>query len=371
MLNLTESQETVVESVLETVGDQACCIVGGAGSGKSTVIKHLQNHFTTLGKTVVSVAPTNSAAQNIDGHTICRWIGATPYYDKKGELRFKIPIQGELLEETHVPGDILIVDEAFMVQKEWIAALHYKQNNPQIIFVGDSNQLPPVKESESILVLNELPKYKIEGSQRFGHNKFLMDLADGLLQCTDRQGVFSLLSTIPKKAELYATTNGYTCLSYTNSNCDRLNTLHTSYNGLDPVYLGQKLLMDRTILDSNLFAKEEVEVTQVHENSIMLEGKALYSLYDRDTLAEKEDWRKALLDDPKTSGKEWTKFYKNWEPYITLFYSQFRTVHAAQGQTMDKVALCVNDFQKCREFPTLKRLAYTAVTRSTGNIIAI
>jgi hypothetical protein len=320
---------------------------------------------------VVSVAPTNSAAQNIDGHTICRWIGATPYYSKKGELRFNIPIQGELLDETYAPGDILIVDEAFMVQKEWIAALHYKQDSPQIIFVGDSNQLPPVKESESILMLNKLPKYKIEGSQRFGDNQFLTELSEGLLRCTNRGEIFALLFTIPKKSELYATNSGYTCLSYTNANCDRLNAMHTSYKGLDPVYLGQKLLMDRTIMESNLYAKEEVEVTQIWENSVMLEGKALYTLYTRETLTEKENWRKTLLEDPKSTGNDWSKFYKHWEPYITLYYAQFRTVHAAQGQTMDKVAVCVNDFQKCRDFPTLKRLAYTAVTRSTGNIIAI
>jgi AAA domain len=371
MLKLSESQKTVVESVLETVGDQACCIVGSAGSGKSYVIKHLQNHFANLGKTVVSVAPTNSAAQNIDGHTICRWIGATPYYTKRGELRFKIPIQTELLKETYAPGDVLIVDESFMVQQEWIAALHEKQNNPQIIFVGDGNQLPPVKESESVLMLSDMPKFKIEGSQRFGDNEFLTDLADGLLNCTDRGEIFGLLATIPKKAELYAVNNGYTCLSYTNGNCDRLNVLHTSYNDLEPIYLGQKLLMDRTILESDLYTKEEVEVTDVCEDSVMLGGRALYKIHTSDTLADREAQRKFLLDEPNTSGKEWSRFYKEWEPYLTLYYSQFRTVHSAQGQTMDKVAICVNDFQKCRDLKTLKRLAYTAVTRSTGNIIAI
>jgi ATP-dependent exoDNAse (exonuclease V) alpha subunit len=372
-IDLTPAQEEAATAAIKSAENgMPHTITGGAGAGKSYVIRAIQEHYANEGYRIVSTAPTNSAALNIDGLTACRWMGAIPYYDKKGILRFKIPQQLDMLDDCdRSTGWALIVDEAFMLQKEWVAALEYKQKNGRIIYVGDPEQLPPVGESDSILVAKNYPGSNIPGSQRFGSSEFLVDLANALRVAGSRAEVFELLSKIPKKPELYALNKDYTCLSFTNSNCTRLNSIYTSYNDLAEVYPGQLLLMDRTILDEKVYTKEEIKVTMATHDLVILDDRLTYNLHTPRTLLQMQDEREDLLSSGKCSSSAWKEFYSRWENFLTLYYSRFRTVHSAQGQTLSKVALAVDDFEKCRDTQTLRRLAYTAVTRSTGDLIRI
>jgi ATP-dependent exoDNAse (exonuclease V) alpha subunit len=372
-INLAPAQEEAATAAIERAEKgQPYTITGGAGAGKSYVIRAIQEHYANEGYRIVSTAPTNSAALNIDGTTVCRWMGAIPYYDKKGNLRFKIPQQLDMLDDCdRSTGWALIVDEAFMLQKEWVAALEYKQGNGRIIYVGDPEQLPPVGETDSILVGKNYQGSNIPGSQRFGNSEFLVDLANDLRNSTTRGEVFDILNRIPKKSELYALNKDYTCLSFTNANCTRLNSIYTSYNDLDEVYVGQALLMDRTILDQKVYTKEEITVTLATPEMVILDDRLTYDIHTPQTLLQMNQERSDLLSQGEVRSSQWSDFYKRWENFLTLYYSRFRTVHSSQGQTLSKVALAVDDFEKCRDTQTLRRLAYTAVTRSTGDLIRI
>jgi hypothetical protein len=353
-INLTPAQEEAALAAIESA-EQGIpyTITGGAGAGKSYVIRAVQEHYANEGYRIVSTAPTNSAALNIDGLTACRWMGAIPYYDKKGNLRFKIPQQLDMLDDCdRSVGWALIVDEAFMLQKEWVHALEYKQTNGRIIYVGDPEQLPPVGEPDSILVDKSYPGSNIPGSQRFGNSEFLVDLANDLRNSSTRGEVFDILNRIPKKSELYALNKDYTCLSFTNANCTRLNSIYTSYNDLEEVYPGQVLLMDRTILDERVYTKEEITVTLATPEMVILDNRLTYDIHTPQTLLQMQQERSDLLSQGKVSSSYWKEFYSRWE-------------------TLSKVALAVDDFEKCRDTQTLRRLAYTAVTRSTGDLIRI
>jgi ATP-dependent exoDNAse (exonuclease V) alpha subunit len=372
-INLTPAQEEAATAAIKSAETgMPHTITGGAGAGKSYVIRAIQEHYANEGYRIVSTAPTNSAALNIDGLTACRWMGAIPYYDKKGILRFKIPQQLDMLDDCdRSTGWALIVDEAYMLQKEWVSALEYKQKNGRIIYVGDPEQLPPVGESDSILVDKRYPGSNIPGSQRFGNSEFLVNLASDLRTASGRAEVFEILERIPKKSELYALNKDYTCLSFTNANCTRLNSIYTSYNDLEEVYPGQVLLMDRTILDERVYTKEEIIVTLATPEMVILDNRLTYDIHTPKTLLQMQTERSDLLSQGEVRSSQWKEFYKRWENFLTLYYSRFRTVHSAQGQTLAKVALAVDDFEKCRDTKTLRRLAYTAVTRSTGDLIRI
>jgi ATP-dependent exoDNAse (exonuclease V) alpha subunit len=372
-INLTPAQEEAATAAIKSAENgMPHTITGGAGAGKSYVIRAIQEHYANEGYRIVSTAPTNSAALNIDGLTACRWMGAIPYYDKKGVLRFKIPQQLDMLDDCdRSTGWALIVDEAFMLQKEWVAALEYKQKTGRIIYVGDPEQLPPVGETDSILVEKSYTGSSIPGSQRFGNSEFLVNLANDLRVASSRGEVFEILSRIPKKPELYALNKDYTCLSFTNANCTRLNAIYTSYNDLDEVYPGQVLLMDRTILDERVYTKEEITVTLATPEMVILDNRLTYDIHTPQTLLQMQTERSDMLSQGNVSSSQWSEFYKRWENFLTLYYSRFRTVHSSQGQTLSKVALAVDDFEKCRDTQTLRRLAYTAVTRSTGDLIRI
>lgn len=133
-------------------------ITGGAGTGKSTVIREYVNQFC-MNKNVVLAAPTGVAAQHIDGYTmhhifnapIGNLIGLEPRYST------------ELLDET----DVLIIDEISMARIDLfeycMKVLQLANRNRlgdgkdsiQLIVSGDFYQLPPVANDTDNMKLQD------------------------------------------------------------------------------------------------------------------------------------------------------------------------------------------------------------------------
>lgn len=125
-------------------------ITGGAGTGKSTVIKEYVNRYCA-DKNVVLAAPTGVAAHHIDGYTMHRVFGVPV-----GNLIGKEPMDStEQLDDT----DVLIIDEISMARIDLfeycMKVLKIANHNRasagkkpiQLIVSGDFFQLPPVAGS--------------------------------------------------------------------------------------------------------------------------------------------------------------------------------------------------------------------------------
>ena len=124
-------------------------IAGKAGTGKSTLIKHIRE---TSKKNLVVLAPTGVAAVNVDGQTIHSFCG----------LPFSF-INKEAIHEHRDKNlyrnlDLLIVDEISMVRADVFDGMdHFFRINRfdktlpfgglQVILVGDLYQLSPVVET--------------------------------------------------------------------------------------------------------------------------------------------------------------------------------------------------------------------------------
>ena len=128
-------------------------IAGDAGSGKSTLIKemeeYVQEHNLLMSSLdlpiingVVKTAPTNFAAAIIGGVTVHR--GFQIKYNKFGPDELKATM-------FDYDNALYIVDECSMISKEIYNLIlkKAKQNNSHIVFIGDMNQLFPVKETLS------------------------------------------------------------------------------------------------------------------------------------------------------------------------------------------------------------------------------
>lgn len=115
-------------------------ITGQAGSGKSFLTKAIRD---SLPEVTVATATTGQAAQLIDGRTIHSFIGLIP---RKGL------VQSERIIERIFDCARLIVDEISMLSDVNFGNLmtRFEDMNhfPQIIFVGDFHQLPPVDTGE-------------------------------------------------------------------------------------------------------------------------------------------------------------------------------------------------------------------------------
>ncbi len=125
--------EEQISAVYRSYGSRISAITGGAGRGKTTIIKMLIAGW--MGN-VVLCAPTGRASQRmseatgIKASTIHRAI-----YDYNGGK----PERRELPKNS-----LIIVDEASMINLTLANDLLYSVRDSHIVFVGDADQLPPI-----------------------------------------------------------------------------------------------------------------------------------------------------------------------------------------------------------------------------------
>lgn len=152
---LTQDQQNALEVV--STGKNTF-ISGGAGVGKSTLIKDIQMRFLLQGKKILLMAPTGIAAYNIGGKTIHSALRCA-YSFELDEV--DIIQMVERLKAFHV----WIIDEISMVKTQLFKLMYrYIQQcgyKIQLIVIGDFYQLPPVK-SEYVFLSKEWWQFKFQ-----------------------------------------------------------------------------------------------------------------------------------------------------------------------------------------------------------------
>lgn len=156
-------------------------LTGKAGTGKTTFLKHIQQHS---GKKMAVVAPTGVAAINAGGVTIHSffqlplgtyihnyrpdWGESENHIFNKNQLLSKMRFQQNkriLLKEL----ELLVIDEVSMVRADVLDAIDTVlrsvrrcQDLPfggvQLLFIGDLFQLPPVVRQQEQALLNQVYK---------------------------------------------------------------------------------------------------------------------------------------------------------------------------------------------------------------------
>jgi ATP-dependent exoDNAse (exonuclease V) alpha subunit len=107
-------------------------IDGLAGTGKSTLIKKLQDEMKIRGISFKSLAPTNKAARIIQGQTIHKFIRS---HSKKGI--------SEMATKYIFIDEISMVPELFY---KYFIVLHRIRPDIKFIIAGDFLQMEPVKD---------------------------------------------------------------------------------------------------------------------------------------------------------------------------------------------------------------------------------
>ena len=144
-------------------------VTGGAGTGKSTLIRWLLNEFDG---SVLLGAPTAMAAVNIEGKTLHSLCQLPPAWIVKKDIK-EVPRRREIKE-----AKLLIVDEISMVTANLLdgVSAFFRLNRGvdtpfgglPVIMVGDMFQLPPVVNNETKDLFE-----RIYGSAKFYNAKCL------------------------------------------------------------------------------------------------------------------------------------------------------------------------------------------------------
>ena len=158
-IHLNEDQQAASAKILDFVKTKQqdfMVLNGAAGVGKSTTITYILEHlqkdthvcFTATTNKAVKVLRTMAAKKNLNVEciTIHSLLGLSMQF-KDGKETLKNGGKSQFGR-----FDLVVIDESSMVNSELLGFIHRAVNHSgktQVLFIGDSNQLPPVGEKMS------------------------------------------------------------------------------------------------------------------------------------------------------------------------------------------------------------------------------
>lgn len=209
--------EDISEKVTQAIddGDRVICrIIGKAGTGKTTVVPEIidrilkkKRNLKICVSAVANQAKNNLASKfpsnfKIDAKSIAALIGKTQIINNRGETEW-IDGEQEYMERIVIYGrslDILVVDEASMLDDKTMDLLKTICPKASIIYIGDKRQLRSISKDYTPVSAFSVKDvdYSIELLERVrqGEGAPILDLAD----------VFGDISAEPTEDALKATT---------------------------------------------------------------------------------------------------------------------------------------------------------------------
>jgi len=413
MIILNEDQQTFVDDFFKFLfsEEQACLLLGPAGSGKTTVItsvcddvipkyknmcqllglqvKYFYTHFTAT--TNKATAVLSSA---IDKHTatIQSLLGLVVMNDyKTGEQKLR-----KANKDTLISNSIIFIDECSMIDSQLFKFIHSETRDCKFVFIGDDKQLSPVKESIS--------KVFSQGYSKTVLNKIIRNEKQPVLQelCSQLRDTVSTLKFNPIKitpgivdhfndeeVDQFLKTNllhqnkDIKILAYTNKRVNLFNEyLRENRNQPKEFQVGEIVVNNSYIknIPYSLGVDEPVEITSIIPSSYTDIFGDTYSIKNVEVSCteRKGNFKGITFDNPTeyksllnklTKAKEWKTFFSLQEYTFDLRPFDACTVHKSQGSTFDTVLVDIGDINTCTQLNMTARLLYVAVSRAKNRVI--
>lgn len=193
--NLNPQQSDAVCHVLKS-RNQITLIKGGAGTGKTTLLKTLVPSIEKTGRQVYMFAPTAEASRNV-----LRSEGFKNA-DTLAQLINNKTIQSKVKDQ------VLLIDEAGLIgAKDMVKVLTIaNDNNARVILSGDPNQHSSIQRGDAIKTLTEvagLPDTKVTTiyrQKREAYREAIQDIANGNIQAGfNKLNQFGAIQELPSE----------------------------------------------------------------------------------------------------------------------------------------------------------------------------
>lgn len=183
-LHFDDSQ---IRAVYKVLNSRISCLTGGAGCGKTTILKRIIDCAKRMNMRVKLCSPTGKAAKRMSestglpATTIHRLIG----FGKQDSV---IPEGNSIDSEkagNMINTDWLFVDESSMIDSRLaLALLECVKNGTRVTFIGDPNQLPPVSKGcffYDIIDSGTIPVANLTTVHRQANGNDINDVAHAIL----------------------------------------------------------------------------------------------------------------------------------------------------------------------------------------------
>lgn len=413
--SLTLEQEDAYNLFKEYVDspEKTFLLTGCAGSGKSFLTRIMIDYVYNRGSSMCILAPTHKALNVIQNYlddskligcsTVAKFLFKKQVFnDSNGEMTF---IRDSHLFMKH-KFDYIFIDEASMIDSddfECFMRLHLSK----IVFIGDSYQLPPVGEANSIVFENVNYVAKLTTTVRTNnsglqnvYDQFRNYVDDNELELENNDHV----NVYETKGEFFNCiksnfTNDGTCkvIAYRNIVVNMYNTYVRKIlfdEGAGELYLpGEQLIFNKTYNDEYT---NNTEVTVQSVSRIqkphpytgicyivyelkLTDGGVLYKISE-ESKTQYNNYFNNMLNSIKTSksknkSNRWATYYKHryaFDPPITYGYAI--TAYKAQGSTIQTTFVDLDDIYYTmieKDHVIMKKAMYTSITRASDKMFVL
>jgi len=418
-ISLSEQQWQALQALEEFINskEKIYLLTGYAGTGKTTLLQaliaRLQQQYdprpialTALSNKATKVLQSMAYRWNceVDCMTCCRLLGLKPVIDKEtGGQKFE-PDRGRKNLTTEY--DLVVVDECSMINQEmWdllVNSVSQFTQRTQLLFVGDSAQLPPVGETEAPCFeaiihrsdLTEVIRYGgaiglLAEDIRTNLERPAMPRAQSDRNAEKTEGIF----TIPQpqweqlmlrafKSDAYENNpNQVRVLAYTNKRVSYLN------NKIRAAIYGDKAARfvagERLVARNACMGKDGILLQTSEECQVLAayltrhEGWRVWEL-EVETEENQERTLRVLHEDEGqrfkeilsdySEQKQWMAFWDYKELFHDVSYAYSLTVHKSQGSTFQDVFVDVPNLMLNRKVVERNQLYYVAFTRAAKRL---
>lgn len=411
-MELNADQQAAVDGFFQFLlsKESKMALIGAGGVGKTFVMSHLidkvmpQYHdmcalmgIPVIYTDVVMTATTNKAAEvlaqatNRPAQTIHSFLHLTVKTDYESGIT---ELQRTNAWHTH-HNTVVFVDEASMADFPLLKELDEATVNCKVVYVGDSCQLAPVKESFSpafnvplqfeltIPMRTDVPELQALNQEI---REFVRD--GKLPQIKLVPGIIDHLSDAEMQAELDSkyverhTNNAI--LAYTNKRVGDYNKYIRYVRQLPDLYMEGEELINNGMVKLSKVDRLSVE----QEVTIKTRGRGIeHTLPDGTTIdciqVELDTgyggthW--VLLPTDPTHYDELLRYYKKQKAWSMFYYlkenfpdlrpKDARTVHKAQGSSYDVVYIDLSNISTCNITDMVARMLYVAVSRARFRVV--
>lgn len=381
-VTLSPDQQEAADACLESLAaGNETVLVGAAGTGKTTLTRYIIEQF---GRHTVIGCPTGKAAQRAQQVTGVRASTIHQLLYQKVDT-----VNGELLfSEPRKPcskRDLLIIDEASMLgSKLYKELMEWLPEGAPILFVGDREQLPPVRDTWGPDLLN--PTGCLTQVHRQAAGNPIISLATAIRNGEGRQWLrewdgsndaVQLYDGSPKAIEWHLRRKidekDSTLITFThdirrwaNAACREV----MEYDKQGPVVPGDRILIKANSRKVGVMNGDILDVTKVEQ----MRKPIWYRVYSKQRL-KPVMVNSVLIEGQSRDYWQWYNALPNklrfGMPFVHTWRGECITTHSAQGSSWSEVGFLwghhvrqrMNSRRKAdREFA--RRFLYTAVTRA-------
>lgn len=407
-MGLNKGQQAAFIDVIKFVNDpeeRFMCVSGGAGTGKTYFISQvadgiLRHKEESVPLHTVSITATTNKAAAVIAEAMPHRAGTIGTVYSFMNLRVSENFSTGKVSVVPTPrwtvhhGIFLIIDECSMVNSELFKYLEKGLDSScKVLFVGDKNQLAPVKETLSQVYKNNYRTSYLTKPVRNAEQPALMELCEQAKQ-TVLTGKFTPIIEVPGVIDFVDGTQmkgilerEYTqedptrrVLSYTNQRVVEYNTFIRQLRGYtEPFEVGEILTNNSSaelVGKERLYTDQMVRVEQIVSDEMrgdIVQGESLRIItllvedvsngtqYNVSTFADPEDRQNVLKW--YAGLKKWDRYFKVKGNYPDLRSVAASTTHKAQGSTYNSVVVDLADIGKCTQNDQTARMLYVALSR--------